>query len=58
MKETIEDKQAKKIVIENVGGQHYIISVPEDPVQTLRGLVNGLFKKSSTQLVREERKDW
>ncbi len=58
MKEITENKQTKKIVIEEVGGQLYVVSVPKDPVQALRGLAKGLFKKSSTQLIREERKDW
>ena len=51
-------KEGQKVVVEEVDGAIIIIPVPKDPVKALKGLAKGVFRKSSTQLVRELRDEW
>ena len=51
-------KEGQKVVVEEVDGAIIIIPVPKDPVKALKGLAKGVFRKYSTQLVRELRDEW
>ncbi len=51
-------KRGQKFVIEEVDGSYILIPVPKNPIKALRGLAKGTFRKSATQLVREEREAW
>ena len=52
-------KEGQKVIIEEVGGTLVVVPVPKDPVKAMKGLIaQDVTKKSSTELVRELRKDW
>ncbi len=51
-------KEGQKVVVEEVDGAIIIVPVPKDPVKALKGLAKGVFRKSSTELVRELREEW
>ena len=51
-------KEGQKVVVEEVDGAIIIIPVPKDPIKALKGLAKGVFRKSSTELIRELRDEW
>ncbi len=57
-REDLGIKEGQKVFIEEAGGSIIIVPVSKNPVQTLKGLAKGVFKKSSTRMVRELREEW
>jgi len=51
-------KEGQRLVVEEVDGALIVVPVPKDPIKALKGLAKGVFRKSSTQLVRELREEW
>ena len=47
-----------KVIIEAVDEGVLIMKKEKDPVKAMTGMFEGRFKKSSTEIIKEIRKDW
>ena len=51
-------KTGKKVSIEEVNGVLILIPVPKNPVEMLKGLTKGVFRRDAMKLVRDLREEW
>jgi len=51
-------KEGDELIVESSEEGIIIMKKPKDPVKEMQGLFEGKFKKTSTELVKELRKEW